>query len=218
MSELPSYTCRRAPSKITIDGVMDDAAWSGAEPISLVLTDSGFAPKQPTAAKMLWDDDYLYVGFHSIDDDIRATLTRRDDDLWTEEVVEIFIDADGDERTYAEIEVSPINNIVDLYILNRGRVRMLREWDCEGMITAVTVDGVVNGGAGTSRSWTCEMAIPHVELPTAPNIPPKVGDVWRANLYRIDRADDGDEYLAWSPTGRVDYHTPSRFGWILFAE
>ena len=66
ISDLPTYTCQRSASRIRIDGVMDEAGWSAAEPISLVLTGSGAPPRQPTTAKLLWDDEYLYAGFDCI--------------------------------------------------------------------------------------------------------------------------------------------------------
>ena len=52
---------------------------------------------------------------------------------------------------------------------------------------------------------------------TRAHIPPQPGDVWNANFYRIDRAEDGDEYSAWSPTYRRNYHTPERFGRLVFS-
>ena len=79
------------------------------------------------------------------------------------------------------------------------------------------------GGAVRSRGShppdgvSVEMAIPFADMLTAPHIPPRAGDVWRANFYRIDRAEDGDEYSAWSPTLRRNYHTPERFGALVFS-
>jgi len=57
-----------------------------------------------------------------------------------------------------------------------------------------------------------------VDFEMAPHLPPHPGDTWRINLYRIDRGVQGDEYTAWSPPGRLNYHTPSRFGILQFAD
>jgi hypothetical protein len=62
-----------------------------------------------------------------------------------------------------------------------------------------------------------ELALPMADLITAPNRPPQPGDEWLANLYRIDRSPAGDEYTAWSPPGRINYHTPERFGRLVFS-
>ena len=40
------------------------------------------------------------------------------------------------------------------------------------------------------------------------------------NLYRIDRGqtEAEDEYTAWSPTQKIDYHRPQHFGALQFVE
>ncbi len=219
MFERPEYTCFRAAQPIIVDGVLDDHSWQGANVVHLVLADTGEKPRQATEARLLWDDDYLYVSFVCQDTDIWATMTERDAHLWEEEVVEIFVDADRDNYCYEEIEVNPLNTVLDLLVLNRdGQLRQLWGWDSEGLITAVTVDGDPTRRGTADRSWTVEMAIPMADFMTAPNLPPEPGDVWHFNLYRIDRGVDGDEYTCWSPVGRPSYHTPERFGRLVFSE
>ena len=44
---------------------------------------------------MLWDGEYFYFGFACRDPDIWAIFTEEDDPMWSEEVVEVFIDPDG---------------------------------------------------------------------------------------------------------------------------
>jgi hypothetical protein len=62
------------------------------------------------------------------------------------------------------------------------------------------------------------MAIPMTDFLMAANLPPKSGDVWHANFYRIDRASEGDEWSAWSPVGAINYHSPEKFGRIVFSD
>ena len=57
---------KRARSGIVIDGRRDESAWSDAESVGdFVFTwwKEGDPPQQPTDAKLLWDDNYLYVSF-----------------------------------------------------------------------------------------------------------------------------------------------------------
>ena len=44
--------------------------------------------------------------------------------------------------------------------------------------------------------------------------PVTAGTRWRANFYRIDRANRA--FLASSPTLQGSFHTPARFGWLEF--
>ena len=46
------------------------------------------------------------------DSDVWAKLDKRDDKLWTEEADEIMIDADGNGRSYVELQVAPNGNVV----------------------------------------------------------------------------------------------------------
>jgi len=218
MSQRPEYICVRAGSPVTIDGRLIEAAWAGAVAVDLVEDGSGAPPRQRTTMRALWDDRYLYVAFQCEDSDIWGVTTERDKDIYNQEVVEVFLDADRDGHGYVEIEVSPLNAVLDLFMLWRDdRRNGLWDWDSQGLQTAVVVDGDPTRRGTRDRSWTVEMAVPFSELLTAPNIPPRPGDVWHANFYRIDRAREGDEYSAWSPTFRRNYHTPSRFGRLVFS-
>lgn len=219
MSALPLYLCRQASGPIVVDGHLDEPAWASAEAVPLVLADTGAVPHQPTTARLLWDDNYLYVAFECQDDDIWGTTSERDQDIYNQEVVEVFVDAASCGSAYVEIEVSPLNAVLDLFMLWRDdRQRGLWDWDSAGLRTAVVVDGDPWQRGTTDRQWTVEMAIPLVDFDMAPHLPPEPGDTWRINLYRIDRASDGDEYTAWSPPGRLNYHTPSRFGILQFVD
>jgi len=218
MFHRPEYTCYRAAKPIVVDGRLDDDSWKGAPALPLVWADSGAQPRQPTAVRLLWDDQYLYVAFECQDDDIWGVTTERDKDIYNHEVVEVFVDDDCDDHSYIEIEVNPLNAVLDLYVLNRGGpIKGLWDWDSEGMLTAVHVDGDPTRRGTADRAWTVEIAIPMRDFMTAPHLPPQPGDVWHANLYRIDRGTSGDEYTAWSPPGRINYHTPERFGRLVFS-
>ncbi|MFP3895939.1 MAG: carbohydrate-binding family 9-like protein [Anaerolineales bacterium] len=218
MFERPLYTCYRASSPLSVDGRLEETSWKRTPPIHLVLADTGETPRQDTEVRLLWNDDYLYAAFVCQDTDIWGTTTERDQDIYNQEVVEIFVDADCDGRAYVEIEVNPLNAVLDLFMLIRGERRKgLWDWDSEGLRTTVSVDGNPRQRSSDDRSWIVEMAIPMTDFLTAPNLPPRPGDEWYINLYRIDRAHEGDEYSAWSPPGRIDYHTPECFGRLKFS-
>ena len=217
--EHPSYTCRYTKTPITVDGKLDDPAWETAVAVRLVRNEDGAEPRFETTARLLWDDNHLYVGYHCQDSQIYATMTTRDAPLWEEEVVEIFLDANRDQIGYVEIEVNPLNALVDLYVLNRPPypVNPLFCWDSSGIQYAVSVDGDPRRLDSQDRAWSAEIALPWEDFLTAPHLPPRAGDVWRMNLYRIDQYQGQQELYAWSPTRCETFHVPQRFGEIVFA-
>jgi hypothetical protein len=221
MSDNPLYICKRTPGPIAIDGMLDEPGWVAADRFDLVKTDTNEQPRLPTVVRALWDDTYLYVGFECTDNDIWSNMTEHDAPLWEEEVVEIFLDPAGIGTAYFEMVVNPLNTLTDVFVINLGsRKRVfqpLREWECEGIQHAVSVDGDPQDPESIDHSWSVEFAIPFEQLVTAPNIPPKNGDTWRGNFYRIEQNNEGDEYTAWSPTGEINYHVPGVFGTIVFS-
>lgn len=223
--DVKSYTIKRSAGQITIDGKIDESSWKNAAEAILTETNSGNAVPLKSTVKLLWDDEYLYVAFYCEDPDAWATLENFDDPLWGEEVVEVFIDPEDKEHTYYEFEVSPINTVVDLFILNagqanKGRFTGWKDWNMKGFKSGVYVEGDGKNEGTKDSYWTVEMAFPFNEIWTAANRPPKDGEMWRMNFYRIERGKSKDKnddfYAAFNPTGRPSFHTPWQFGKFYF--
>ncbi len=213
---LPTYRAARAKGPIVIDGKLDEADWQRAAPVQLVRSLDGAPTKLPTQARILWDDQNLYVGFQCEDPDVWSSYTKHDEPLYNEEAVEVFIDADGDGKTYDELELSPANVTFDAYFPAR-RQGMDLTWE-SGMKTAVVVDGTLNDPSDVDRGWTAELAIPIAKLSSVPHVPPQPGDRWRLNLYRLDWSQNRkvNEGSAFSPLFQPDFHNLPRFGWLEF--
>ena len=204
--ELPRLACPFAPFG-AVEADVGAAPWLEVPAHVLVETTTGDAPEQGTRVRVAWDHSDLRVLFEADDTEPWATLTARNAALYTEEVVEVFIDPVGDRESYFEIEVNPLNAVLDL-VLRRNRSGYTKEfaWDCEGLRTAV---------ARSKNGWVAELAIPFTSITATL---PKPGERWRANFLRIDRPTGKQRELsAWSPTGRPLFHVPERFGWIEFA-
>ena len=164
---LPEHTILRAAGPITIDGVIDEPSWGAAASVG----DFHFpwwqeGDKEQTQARLLWDDDNLYISFVADDRHISAIHKERDAPVSQDDCVEAFIMPDTTHvGHYYNFEVNVIG----------------------------TID-------------------------TAPNIPPKPGDTWRMNLYRIG-GKVNPQYSQWSNTGtpKPKYHVPERFGIMHFS-
>jgi len=217
----PVYVCRHIDHELPIvsatDGGNRDTAggWAGVPSVPLVNVVDGSETVSSTRFQAIWTDRNLYVRFDCEDTDVRGAFRERDAPVFEEDVVEVFLNPSGDQETYYEIDVNPLNTVFDALILNPsdlGKASILKEWNPRGLKTLVEV----RKQDESPPLWTVIFAIPFEEMITAPNRPPEPGDRWRWNVYRIDRGAGGDEYQAWSPTGAVNFHLPERFGILEF--
>ncbi len=194
----------------TAPRVEDPWSWEDVPPLPpLVRAEDGSAAEQETRVRVAWDETALHVRFDCVDRHAWGTLTRRDDPLWQEEVVEVFLaPGEADPVDYLEFEVSPGGVLFDAKIHNptslRADLRADTSWDCPGLRW--------EAGAGTARQdWWAVLRLPWNGLLEGEPPPP----VWRANFYRIERPGDGPvEYSAWSPThaSPAAFQRPAWFG------
>lgn len=212
------YHCRFSKIAIEVDGKADDEIWQKIEPVSFVPNEAE-PLKAKSNFKAVWDKNYVYFLFWIEDKDIQGKMTKRDDHLWHEEVMEIFLDADCNPKTYYEFEWNPLNTLLDLYVLNpncsRELIRQWWSWDCQGIKSAVQIDGTLNNSKDIDKGWMLEVAIPFSEIQTAKNIPPKEGDVWKFDLTRREGTEkEGTlQKSSWLPPS---CHFPLSYGNLIF--
>lgn len=186
----------------------DVVPWPQVPSLKLCDTVSGNAPQQGTSVQLGWTPDELRVLFTCTDTKPWATMTTRDAPIYEEEVVEVFLDPVGDLGSYFEIEVNPLNAVLDV-VARRNRSGYAKDfsWRCDGLRTAARI---------TPAGWVAEFAIP---FPSLAATPPQPHTQWRGNFFRIDRpTGQPRELSAWSPTRLGTFHVPERFGVIEFRE
>jgi hypothetical protein len=216
LPELPVYEVARTSMPIRVDGVLDEAAWEKAQPLGTFSSSrDGAASSLETVGKVLYDNEFVYFASRFVDENIWATMRNRDEHLWTEEVMEVFLRADPRSTSYIELEVNPLGTLLDIYLVDVRRPLPYRSWNSDKIRWAVKVDGTVDGEPG-DREWTCEIALPIEDVVPAVNTPPKPGDRWLFNMYRVEKK-PAPAGLAWSPTGG-DFHRPNRFGQLVFTD
>jgi hypothetical protein len=196
--------------------------WQAADAGKLSLLSHGQGGAEPrfaTEFRCLWDDDCLYVAFNCAADDVWATLTQRDEALWNEPVVEVFLDPLGEGKSFFEFQTNPLGAIYDSYVSDASQSddwRKWRQWNCAGLKTVVFVDGGLSTpycGSG----WSALFTVPLASLEEACGRRPEAGAVWRANFARYDyrRECPRPELTCWAPV--VDrFDDLGRFGSITF--
>lgn len=173
-----------------------------------------------TRVKVLYSEAGLYVLFHSEDNILNATYDAHFEELWREDVVEVFLWTDESRPVYFEYELSPLNFELPLIVSNLdGELLHWIPFDNSYHGERKTRHRTtVFGGEKTSGAeidgWIAEMFIPFKLLHPLENIYPGPGTTWRANLYRIDY-DEGLTPWSWQPY-RTNFHDYEMFGTFLF--
>lgn len=215
---LPVVTIPRATSTITADGSLDEPAWAAAPILTFADTMGREVPnRSPTKLRLLWDETNLYVGFDSVDRDITCPFTKRDDPIYDHETVELFIMPEviaPGLGPYVELQASPKGIIFDAAFTAR-RQGMDKSFDAAQTV-GTKIRGTLNEPA-PDEGWTSEWIVPWSKVRYLSR-PPKVGDQWRMNAFRIDKSNGDGEFTAWSPPRVGDFHAVDRFGRMRFGK
>lgn len=215
----PRISARWTDQRIVIDGHATESAWTEAPKTSAWRNpiDGSAFEGQDSTAQLLWSDEGLYGFFTLRDEHIWSTLMGRDQSLWEEENVEIFLDPQRDGRNYLEIQVNPLNTVFDaVFESSENRdLQKAKAHNLSGLRTAVSVSGSLNNSSDRDDRWTVEMFIPFAEIPDLSINDAGIPSSTSVNFYRYDRPDrDTLETSAWSPVGPGSFHRTERFGII----
>ena len=239
----PHYICYRVPQPLALDGKLDEEAWKKAAWTGLFADIEGSLRPKPrfkTRAKMLWDDEYFYIGAELEEPNIWATLTERDSIIFYDNDFEVFIDPSGSTHLYYELEMNTFGTEWDLLLVKpyRDGGPAVHAWDIQGMKAKAFPDGTVNQPGNRDKSWSVEIAMPWKILrECAPGKkPPLAGDQWRVNFSRVEyhvEVKDGlyskvadpatgkplpEDNWVWAPTGLINIHYPEMWGYVQFAD
>ena len=159
------YVAYRAAGPITIDGKIDEKDWQAAPWTDAFVDIEGSLkplPRYQTRAKMLWDDQYFYVAAQLQEPHVWGTLTKHDAVIFQDNDFEIFIDPDGDNHEYYEIEINALNTEWDLFLAKpyRDGGPAVDAWEIPGLKTAVHVQGTLNDARDKDQFWSVEFAFP----------------------------------------------------------
>jgi hypothetical protein len=246
----PHYICRRTklPYPGEPDGRLDKDFWRQAEEIDDfhdIEGDSLPRPLKRTGVRMLWDDEYLYIGAVLTDNEIWATVTGRDEIIFVDNDFEVFLAPEHTSHRYYELEMNALNSVWDLLMEKpaRDRVHRICGWDIRGLKSAVHIEGRLNDPGADNKFWSLELLIPWFPLrECTPNeciparLAPDKGEYWRLNFSRVEwkvdikdgkyvkRIDPASgkpypEYnWVWAPTGVIDIHMPEMWGYLVFGD
>jgi hypothetical protein len=219
LGPVPRLLVKRTANAPQIDGKLDDAAWKNAESVVFLFPwDQQTGAKQKTTARLLWDENHLYVGYECEDADITAQFDQRDDPTYRDDAVEIFINPNPKQLDfYYGLEMNARAVLYD-YFMIFGKMLMKR-MNFDGVKLMTNINGTLNARNDKDTGWTLELAIPWSNFQELTRtLPPAPNSVWTANLNRWDGVEPARRLSQWSNSGmeKPNPHQPARFGELVF--
>jgi predicted TIM-barrel fold metal-dependent hydrolase len=193
-------------------------AWKKADWEPLQKRNASGQPYE-TRIKVLYSKKGLYVLMDATDQKITATIKEDFQNLWTEDVFEVFLWPDERQTVYFEYEISPLNVELPILIPNLdGKFLGWLPWHYDGARKtrkATSASGGALKSGGQVSGWKAEVFIPYELLAPLQNVPPKAGSRWRANFYRMDYDDNKTTSWDWARVG-PSFHEFQKFGTLVF--
>lgn len=193
-----AHAVRRTGS-ITVDGVLDEAAWQNAPrqgSFTQRFPKDGAKPGVETQFSVLYDDQALYIGVWADDPEpqrIRRTLSRRDLDI-NADAIAVGIDSFHDKRTAYVFQLNAAGVQRDMLLFDDSK-------------QDDTWDAVWTGEASIhDHGWCAEIRIPLNQL----RFVGAESQQWGLQVVRMVARTN--EQAAWSPWPRSAPEVVSRFG------
>ncbi len=197
-------TVARVDTPPVVDGIIEDAAWQGADEIG-TFTKYGEAAEAEyvTRAWMVHDGKDLYVALACYQDtsDLKVEAAARDGNTWHDDSVELFFNPRMAEFPYVQFIINAAGAFFDQHgqnDLQTYQERLAADFECDW---AANVE---------EDRWTAEIRIPMDDIGC------RIADhqLLRVGIIRNVMSGDG-EISAWFPSIKAHADPLSR-GWIVF--
>ena len=179
--------CPRADRPPTIDGRLDDAAWTAAlKQTDFTRPRSDRPPGKAIEAKLCFDRQALYLAVVCAEPKpgrMKARATVEDDNVWQDDCVEVWVRTTP---SALEFDQFIVNTLGTRQSVRRRQRRVEKPWRPTWQ-PKVRIE--------RSR-WVVEMRIPFSDL----DVPePKAGDMFQLKIGREDHTDPNVALATWPP-------------------
>ena len=215
------YTIYRTNTPLEIDGQLDELAWGAVPAVSkFVFPWWEEGEKEQTVAKILWDEQYLYVSFLCQDAHIWGKHVERDGPVFEDDCVEVFIAPNPKwPEAYFNVEMNVLGIFLDGFHPADTGIVVEGNWNTQGVRIATSIAGTLNDDEDEDRYWILEAALPLSNFAqVAAHTPPLSGDMWHLNLNRLG-GQTNRQHSQWqaSQTEIPNFHVPADFGRVIFS-
>jgi Domain of unknown function (DUF4838) len=203
-SSIPTLLALKVGGNPVIDGQLNGLCWRDAIKYSYknAKKNIDIPPKNGTTVQAVWSADGVTFGFNMVEPHpgkMKKSFTERDQAVYAEDCIEIFIDPEAKRSDYIQVVVNSIGTIFD------GK---------RGLGSSFNLDGIKAAGFTGKDFWSCEVYIPFKAL----NLKAKTSMIWYGNFTRSRYVGKAFELQRWNTRGTATNHDFGAFGIIKFVE
>ncbi|MCK0148025.1 carbohydrate-binding family 9-like protein [Arenibacter sp. F26102] len=219
--EKERYGVVKADHPLKIDGNWDKPEWQVVEPLSI----NNFKGNKPdflpdAQAKIMYDDNYLYLIFKVEDRYVRTITTEYNGPVWEDACVEFFFSPrKAQARDYFNLEINSGGTPLMHYNDSSKKSYPLSTGILKNIEIAHSLPEIIDPEIKEHTTWTLEYKLPLEILKKYSAVdPPKKGTVWQGNFYKIAENNSNPHYITWAPIGGEvpNFHQPEFFGILEF--
>lgn len=219
------YKVHKLTKPMDIDANWDKDQWQKSQPVDIELymgDKPGHLPK--TQAKLLYDDDNIYVIFRVEDSYVRALATEYHGNVWEDSCVEFFFTPGVDiSDGYFNVETNCIGTIFCAHQISRGKDQQKLTPDRLDKIEIVSSlpRRIIEPEIKEPLTWIIEYRLPLEILADYCDLTrPAPGVRWKANFYKCADMTSHPHWLTWSYIDKPqpDFHRPDYFGTLEFSD
>ena len=221
------YEVVKTKKPIKIDSNWDKKQWKKVKPVTITnfLRDRAVPAFKPDVqAKMVYDNDNLYVIFRVKDKYVKSITDRNNGPVYRDSAVEFFFSPDAENPlNYFNLETNCGGMALFQYHRNlnaRRESQRIVEEDIMQIEIVSSLPKIIDPEITDEVTWTIEYRIPLVLLRKySPVTSPAKGVEWRANFYKIAEITSNPHYITWSKVDHIpnpNFHSPEVFGRLIF--
>jgi len=220
--KMQHYVIRKAPIAPELAGHWDDPIWADVPALNIDrFHEAGSDHRPVTRAKVVYDEEAVYVIFRVEDRYVRCVDTNRNGNMCQDSCVEFFVEPVAG-RGYFNFEINCGGTILAHYNAQSGSIRYdpveLDERRLDRIKIFHSMPKVVEPEIADPVSWLLEFRLPYevMEAYVGP-ISRKQGATWRANFYKCGDQTSQPHWAMWNEIpGELGFHKPEHFAPLRF--
>lgn len=217
-----TYKVLKTETPPKLDGNWNGPIWCSIKPLE-IKEFMGDEPehKPKTRAKLLYDDEFIYVIFRVEDKFVKAVAQNYQDSVCVDSCAEFFFTPGIDiSKGYFNIEINCGGTMLFKHQITRGvEVVPVSNSDCEKVRIFHSEPKIIDPEKQQPTTWIIEYRVPFEILDKYhPVTKPASGVIWRANFYKCADQTSHPHWLTWSIVDlpNPDFHQPVYFGNLIF--